>query len=379
MSRHLVLAGGGHAHMMIMRDLKRFIQPGHRVTLVSPDPYHYYSGMGPGLLGGTYRPQQVRFHVQRMVEDRGGTFVADRVVQIDGAHRQLWLASGRRLSYDVVSFNTGSNVPLAALHADAGVTPVKPIKHLLRVRDTILNAPKADSLKLLVVGGGPAGVELVGNLWRLVEKAGHSAEITLLAGRKLLGAFPDGVRRRVLQSLQQRGIAVREGVHATHLADQKAQLTDGSVVPFDFALVATGVKPSSLFGDSGLSIGADGGLLVNRNLQSVDFPELFGGGDCISFQPRPLPKVGVYAVRQNPILLANLLAALENRTLQPFRPQSAYLLILNLGDGRGVLNRGWLTFASKWVFTLKDRIDRAFMERFQVSGELDEIDSDLKR
>lgn len=378
MGKHLVLAGGGHAHMTVMRNLERFRQLGHRVTLVSPDPYHYYSGMGPGLLGGTYRPQQVRFHVRRMVEDRGGTFLADRVVRIDAARRELLLASGTLLPYDVASFNTGSGVPLAALDAGPGVTAVKPIHQLLEVRQQIRQALTVGSLRLLVVGGGPAGVELAGNLWRLVDQAGGAADLTLLAGRRLLGAFPEGVRRRALASLMQRGIAVREGLHVTSLAGRQALLSDGNRLPFDFALVATGVQPSTIFRDSGLPVGPDGGLLVNRQLQAVGRPELFGGGDCISFQPRPLAKVGVYAVRQNPILFANLMAALEGRALQPFQPQQAYLLILNLGDGRGVFNRGRLTLGGRWVFALKDRIDRAFMARFQVSGELAEADREIK-
>ena len=376
MGKHLVLAGGGHAHMTVMRNLERFRQLGHRVTLVSPDPYHYYSGMGPGLLGGTYRPQQVRFHVRRMVEDRGGTFLADRVVRIDAARRELLLASGTLLPYDVASFNTGSGVPLTALDAGPGVTAVKPIHQLLEVRQQIRQALTVGSLRLLVVGGGPAGVELAGNLWRLVDQAGGAADLTLLAGRRLLGAFPEGVRRRALASLMQRGIAVREGLHVTSLAGRQALLSDGNRLPFDFALVATGVQPSTIFRDSGLPVGPDGGLLVNRQLQADGRPELFGGGDCISFQPRPLAKVGVYAVRQNPILFANLMAALESRALQPFQPQQAYLLILNLGDGRGVFNRGRLTFGGQWVFALKDRIDRAFMARFQVSGELTEAETD---
>lgn len=49
MSKHLVLVGGGHAHMTVMLNLADYISRGHRVTLVSPSPYHYYSGMGPGL------------------------------------------------------------------------------------------------------------------------------------------------------------------------------------------------------------------------------------------------------------------------------------------------------------------------------------------
>jgi NADH dehydrogenase FAD-containing subunit len=104
----------------------------------------------------------------------------------------------------------------------------------------------------------------------------------------------------------------------------------------------------------------------------VAHPEIFGGGDCIYFQPRPLDKVGVYAVRQNPILLDNLLAALEGRTLKPFIPQESYLLIFNLGDGRGIFWKKKFVFDGRLAFLLKDYIDRSFMRKFQISGELQE-------
>jgi NADH dehydrogenase FAD-containing subunit len=133
--------------------------------------------------------------------------------------------------------------------------------------------------------------------------------------------------------------------------------------------LASGVRPPALLEDSGLPSGGDGGLLVNDYLQCVKFPDVFGGGDCISLQSKPLDKVGVYAVRQNPILHNNLMAALENGTMQPFIPGDAYLLIFNLGDGKGIyVKKNWV-WSGSLAFKLKDYIDRRFMRRFQVSGE----------
>ena len=111
MGKHLVLVGGGHAHMTVMVNLRDYIERGHQVTLIGPSAYHYYSGMGPGLLGGIYRPQDARFHVQKMVEDRGAAFIQDTVTRIDPDRKVLLLKSGGEIAYDVVSCNTGSTVP----------------------------------------------------------------------------------------------------------------------------------------------------------------------------------------------------------------------------------------------------------------------------
>jgi NADH dehydrogenase FAD-containing subunit len=120
-----------------------------------------------------------------------------------------------------------------------------------------------------------------------------------------------------------------------------------------------------------LPTGPDGGMLVNQYLQSVSYPEIFGGGDCISFEPQPLAKVGVYAVRQNPILLNNLLGFLKGSAPEPFHPQKAVLLAFNLGDGTAVVQWHSVVWGGRLGFALKNYIDKTFMKNFQVSGEMD--------
>jgi NADH dehydrogenase FAD-containing subunit len=374
MAKHLVLAGGGHAHLTMLKELATVTARGHRVTLVSPEPFHSYSGMGPGLLGGSYRPEEVRFDIRAMTERAGGVYIAGDVERVDAASRRLLLHSGAEIPYDVASFNLGSRVPLERLGGTGpGVVPVKPIAGLAAAREQILaTATSADQpLRLLVVGGGPAGVEIAGNLCRLVEEHHLNAELTLVAGSRLLGGFPPRLRTKAFDSLSLRQVTLCEGCRVVAVNHNRAVLDDGRFLAYDFAFVATGIVPPSVFRQSQLPVGPDGGLLVNAQLQSVGHPELFGGGDCIHFAPHPLDKVGVHAVRQNPILLHNLLAALENKTLQSYAPQRDYLLIFNLGDGRGLLRRNGFIIAGRPAFRLKDWIDRRFMRRFQVSGECD--------
>ena len=224
----------------------------------------------------------------------------------------------------------------------------------------------------MVVGGGAAGVEMTANLWRLVQDQKGKAEITLIGGRKVLGKLPEKVHDLVLKSFSRRRIEVVEGSHLKEVGENESRLTDGKSVPFDFAFLALGVKPTSLFVESGLPAGEDGGLLVNSRLQSVSHPQIFGGGDCISLVGNPLAKVGVYAVRQNPILYHNLLAALEGGELLTFVPQRDYMLIFNMGNGRGILWKKNFVWEGRLAFLLKDTIDRKFMQKFQVSGEREE-------
>jgi NADH dehydrogenase FAD-containing subunit len=227
-------------------------------------------------------------------------------------------------------------------------------------------------LHFVVVGGGPAGVEISANLLRLLHENQGKGEITLIGGKRLLGDAPDKTRRLAMESLTRRGVEIIEGSHVKAVEKGKVTLSDGKELNMDFAFIAIGIQPSPLFRDSGIPTGADGGLLVNSYLQSVAHPDIFGGGDCISLENHPLAKVGVYAVRENPILYHNLLAALEGGKMEVFKPQEEFLLVFNMGNGKGIFwKKNWI-WEGRLAFLLKDYIDRKFMKTFQVSGELDE-------
>lgn len=87
MKKHLVLVGGGHAHMVTLANLHKFIEKGYKVTVIGPSPYHYYSGMGPGMLGRTYTPDDIRFFTQHVVEKQGGTFILGKAVRVDSKEK----------------------------------------------------------------------------------------------------------------------------------------------------------------------------------------------------------------------------------------------------------------------------------------------------
>lgn len=377
MAKHLVFVGGGHAHLTALTGLRDTVQAGHRVTLIGPSPYHYYSGMGPGLLSGVYRPAEARFHVKKMAEDRGATFIEDRVVLVDPGRRTLALGSGAEVRYDAVSFNTGSEVPMDLLDSTgADVFPVKPIENLLAARRKIREAGLGKKFRVIVVGGGSAAVEIAANLGHLGRDTGKIGGITLVSRSAVLGEFPEKARAQARGALARWGVETIEGIAVESIDNGGVRLEDGANLEGDMVFVAIGIRPSSLFRDSRLPTGKDGGLLVNDSLQCVDHPELFGGGDCVSLEGSPLARVGVYAVRQNRPLHRNLSAFLDGRPLQRFDPGGDYLLILNLGDRMGLFRRKGIVWSGRLAFHLKDYLDTRFMRKFQVSGELRESRED---
>jgi len=368
MNKHLVLVGGGHAHMVTLKNLHTFIAKGYKVTVVGPSRFHYYSGMGPGMLSRTYSPDDIRFATEHVVSSQGGNFILDKVVRIDPAEKSVHLESGASINYDILSFNAGSYVPwdmVTGEHSD--IFSVKPIETLLAAQKRILELVDQKEITVSIVGGGPSSLEIGGNIWRLAKDNGKfQPNIQIFAGSELMSRFPAKIRKMAYRSLRNRNIEVIEHDYAKEIMTGQVRLESGKSYAADIIFLAVGVKPSTIFKESGLPTGPDGGLLVNTFLQSVAHPEIFGGGDCIYFQDQPLDKVGVYAVRENPILYHNLMASLEGGALKPFDPGGSYLLIFNLGDGKGILGKNSLIFDGRLAFMIKDYIDRKFMREFQA-------------
>lgn len=354
--------------MFTLAHLEEFIQKGCEVTVIQPSAYHYYSGMGPGLLGGTYEPDQLRFNTKKAVEAKGGNFIKEKASYIDTQKQIIRLAdSDEEVFYDLLSCNAGSFIPDKISREEVSLLfRVKPIEELYRAREVILQQSKTQKLTITIIGGGPSAVEVAGNIAALCGARGSiQPEIRILAGHNFMPDAPVRVRKLCSDNLQRRGIDIIEQGYVEKVCCGSVHLESGENYRTDIIVMAIGVQPSEIFSRSAIPVGRDGGLLVNQYLQSVAYPNIFGGGDCISFSDKSLDKVGVYAVRQNQIIFKNLMASLEGGALQEFVPQKNYLLIYNLGGGTGVLSKWFLTFSGRLAFMIKDYIDRRFTKTFQ--------------
>ena len=367
MDKQLVLIGGGHAHMLTLDRLDSFINKGFGVTVIQPSDYHYYSGMGPGMLGGTYEAEDLRFATRRQVEAHGGRFIKDKAVRIDPVKQVVYLQkSEEEVSYDILSCNAGSYVEENVLHnPGSNVFTAKPIETLEDARNRILEKIDSADITVAVVGGGPSAAEIAGNVHQLCSTSKNRVNIVVFAGREFFPGKPAKVQRYIREILLTKNIQIVEGERVEKVEEGKLSVAGGKEYQADVVFLAVGVKPSPIFAVSGLAVASDGGLLVNKYLQSTGHSNIFGGGDCIDFTPEPLDKVGVYAVRQNQVLYDNLMAFLQEKPLTPFDPGGKYLLVYNLGSGDGVLSKWSLTYSGKLAFYIKDYIDRKFMRSFQ--------------
>ena len=365
----VVFAGGGHAQLYSLRRTRELVRDGLDVVLVNPDRYLYYSGMAPGLLSRTYHPEEARVDVGHLVEKGGGRFVESRVQQIRPKDGIVILEGGASVRYDAMSVCLGSGVPGRNLNTTKDyLIPVKPVENMESLRRKLLSPAEdgpSQERKVLIVGGGAAGCEVACNVRRLFEEHGIDERIVIAeAGDALLEPAPGRARREIEGFLSSRGVEVLLGSEVVRMDEGTARTGDGRTIEFDVAVLAVGTKPPEVFRRSELATGDDGGLWVNRYLQSISDPRIFGGGDSISFRGEALAKLGVFAIRQGPVLFHNIRAALSGEPMKQFRPQKLYLYVLNLGDGTGLAIYGPLAWRGAAAWKLKSYIDRKFVKEY---------------
>src|SRR5262249_6002039 len=159
---------------------------------------------------------------------------------------------------------------------------------------------------------------------------------------------------------------VRTGAGATAVGEDALHLGDERV-PADLVVWATGAAPWPWLAASPLPADAQGFVRVRPTLQVGGHDDLFAAGDCLALESAPwLPKAGVHAVREGPVLDANLRARLAGGSLLAHRPQRDFLALLNLGDGRALGAKWGISAQGRCIGRLKDGIDRRFVRRYQA-------------
>ncbi|MCY3555056.1 MAG: selenide, water dikinase SelD [Gemmatimonadetes bacterium] len=368
--KDLVLVGGGHSHVQVIRMLAmKKALGGIRVTLISDESTACYSGMLPGCLAGLYRPDEMEMELRPLCNWAGVRFVRARMAGLDPALQQVHFDDGRPpLAYDVLSINIGSiprgmDTPGVREHA----VPTRPLGLLLKRVHQFEENHRSDGrpLRIVIAGGGAAGVELAFAMHSRWQERFAPVQITLVDSQAtLLTGHRPRVAAIIGRYLEEKGIECLTGLRVAGVDETAVHFEDHPSLPCDFLLWATGGAPPGLLKDTNLETCGAGFIRVRPTLQAMGFDNVFAAGDCIEFPSRSLPKSGVYAVREGPVLARNIHAWLEHRSLVPYRPQASSLALLMTGTRNAVASRRHASFHGPWVWRLKDWIDRRWMRKF---------------
>ena len=367
--RRLVLVGGGHAHLGVLRYLARHQPPGVVTTLVTKDVLVPYSGMVPGMIAGHYTADDCHIDLAPLAKQANVRLIHGKVGMIDRSARQVLLEPDCRIPYDILSLDIGLVAATRQVGgAEAHVLPVRPLPKFVDAWAPTIAAAAGGRAPgdLALVGGGAAGVELALAIASWHQQRGHhySGTVTLICGRGgLLPGMAARFVRVVREALAGLGVVLVEGGHRIDAvtADRRLLTSGQALGPYDRVLWVTGGRGDDWLASTGLALSNTGLVRVNAALRAIDDPYVFAAGDIAEVEGHSRPRAGVFAVRQGLPLARNLLRALAGHPLCPFIPQRNNLVILALGHKRAVAVRNGITVSGAWVWRWKDRLDRRWI------------------
>lgn len=362
----LVLAGGGHAHLHVLRELARR-RPSHlTVTLVTPYERQLYSGMLPGWIAGHYGIDDMAIPLAPWIKRAGIAVVTERVARIDLREGVAYTPQGEPLGFDVLSLAVGSEIALNGIvGAERWGVPLRPIEDFVATWSALgPRLAEADRPLIAVIGAGAGGAEVALAVSHRMRTAGNGGQVQLITGGALLPSHNAGAQRRVRRALVEAGVRVFESA-ARRIDGDHVVLDDGSTLASDMTLIASGAAPAAWLRDTGLARDETGFIQVDRCLRSVSHPNVYAAGDIASMVDEPRARSGVYAVRAGPPLATNLLRASEGESPARYTPQRTALYLLATRPGHAIASWGRLAWQGDWVWRWKDRIDRRFVSEFR--------------
>lgn len=367
----IVLVGGGHTHVQVLRAFAQNPQPGARLTLVSEQRLTPYSGMLPGHIAGAYSREDMHIDLERLARVTGTRFIEASATGLDRANRRVMINRGERLPYDTLSLNLGITPDLTAIAgAERFGIAVKPISRFLDKLDALLamaHRPEGPR-RFAIIGGGAAGIELAFALQTRLKRdagAGASVSITLLASSGLVPTLSSCVQRKARAALARQGITVLDDFRAAEVYEGGVTARDGRKVEVDAVLISTAARAPGWFAATDLPLAADGSVKTQKSLAVLEDEAVFAVGDCASVVAQPRPKAGVFAVRQGETLIRNLRHRVMGHPLEGHEAQAQFLTILMAGEGNAIAGKGgWLCLEGRLIWHWKDAIDRRFMRRF---------------
>ncbi|MDR5897726.1 FAD-dependent oxidoreductase [Halomonas vilamensis] len=370
--KRLLLIGAGHAHAFVLEALANKPEPFIEITVVSDSRYAAYSGSVPAWLAGECSLRETQIDIEALCQRVGANLIISTATSLRVVDREVTLANGEQLTFDVASLNIGSTLALPQQKSEKApyLLAMRPLSSLHErwqaLQDRVARLPSGGEQRVVSVGSGAASCEtLMSVLAQLRQKR---PDITwrgeLLSASDAVLPEAGWLPRWLIQrALRRAGVTVHYGTRGESLVEGGVLDSAGHRVPADIVLWATGAMGHGWLAETTLPLDTNGFVEVGKTLEVKGVPGIFAAGDCAAFTPA-LPNAGVYAVRMGPHLADNLRAACQCQPLDEWQPPKRVLALIGTGDGHAIASHGAVGFAGKWVWRWKKRIDARFIARF---------------
>jgi len=370
--RRIVLLGIGHTNAHVVKQWATEPIADCDLLCISKFPTATYSGMLPGTLGKQFTDDEMKIDLQSLCDRAAAQLVIADTDGLDLTTGKISFTDHDPIAFDVLSIGVGS-MPIGwQNHSQSPlIVPIKPMQTFLQRLDSRLQAAKAtgqETIRVSIVGGGVAGIEIALCLKQLCDQRAEASkvEITIYTSSgRVADGMTDRSVRRIERLLADREINVCANRRIVNVGSDSIETNQQQSYPSDCVIWATGAAAPPVLAKLGLSQDDRGFIATSSTLQSLTDPRIFAVGDSGTILSSPAPKAGVYAVRQCPILWHNLRAFINNQPLKTYQPQQDFLKLLNTGDAKALLQYNRITVHARWCWHLKTWIDRHFVREFQ--------------
>ena len=330
----VVIIGAGFAGLDAAKLLRK--SPRMDVVLVDRHPYQLFSPLLYQVATGALPEDDIAYPVRAAIP--GVTFIRGDVVRIDPQAHRIRLYDGQDIGYDQLVIATGSvgttfGIPGVEEHA----LQMKSIADARRIKVRLLNTYEEvqegrlprESLRVVVVGGGPTGVEVSGavaelqsSLVREYPDIADKATVTLVeAGPRLLPSFSEESSAHAKEELEQLGVTVKLDTAVDRMYERDVHLKSGEILPAGTVVWAAGVAAPEQWRDLAAT-GPARRLIVDEFLRLPGVPDVWVVGDTAAFSPdggAPLPMVAPVAMQMGRHVARNITALATGKLMEPFR------------------------------------------------------------
>jgi NADH dehydrogenase len=336
----VVIVGAGFGGLRAARALR---EAPVRVTVVDRHNYHLFQPLLYQVATAGLSPEDIAHPVRAILRgQRNASFRLAEVESVDLDARRLETTTGP-IGYAALVLAVGGATNFFGLRAlETNALPLKDIgdavairNHVLRMFELGVQEPDPDRrramLSLVVVGGGPTGVESAGALSELVRLVltkdfptldVKDVRVVLLeATDRVLADLPERLREYTGETLWHKHVEVRFGARVEGFDGERVSLQGGEVIPARTLLWAAGVRAAPLADRVASRRGPLGRLAVRPTLQLPERDEVFVIGDAafLEAEARPLPMMAPVAIQQGELAARNVVRRLRDEPLEPFR------------------------------------------------------------
>ena len=365
----VVLVGGGHSHVLLIKKFSMSKIANTELTLVNPNPYLFYTGMIPGYIAGHYSIKDVKIDLSKLCEKAGVRYIEGIVENINERKNEIFLSNKNIIGFDILSLDIGVKSNNQRYFQSCLSTGIKPLNKFVENWNNYIEklVSKMKQPNILIKGGGVGGIEVAMAIsFKLKNMGFDKYNIMVIDKANILNDLNISSQKFIRKQLFLQKIKILENVEV----DNEKNLLQLFQKQFNenpnFVIFSSGAEPHSWLKNTNLELN-NGFIVVDEYLRTKTSKKIFASGDCINFEKKNLSKSGVYAVRQAPILYKNIDLTLRNIPLKKFFPQKKTLKLISLGKKSAIWDRGFFSFSGSYIWYIKNYIDRNFMKKFFIN------------